>query len=274
MLTPQPEELFRLLGRRADLLSLLMEGVQDKRDLEQELEISRSTLNRELRAFEDFNLIRRTREGFNVTEIGELGYRISNMLATYIKAIPILNNGITYGSIDPAVFRGAEVVEASPANPEKPISKFEQKIKQSFNIRGIFPIVNYQFSQWLIVEGSYNYEHLELIISEVSLENLNFDNSVHLGDRHIRLQYVKELPSYGLLISDDEWIWLGMYDTKGRIEGAIVNECDRAIDWANSVFAEYSERGTQITPSNLVGANESNHGSADVSGRDLTESTQ
>lgn len=248
----QEHDLIHLFSRRADLIECIREDVQDKRELEGIIGISRSTLNRRLNELEEAHLIKRKNGRYVVTSIGETAYQM--YLQTFkpvSESLPILKHIPDSIYIPPAVLHDAEVINSELPDPELPFNHLEKLVKSGAEIKGVSPVTVSRFIQLFTSQASKEELSLDLIFSQECIDYLSERFQEQMApirqSSNCTLFETKEQPPFNLIIVDGVGMWLGIHDQKGGLRGAILNNSNEAIKWALSIYQQELENSNQVT---------------------------
>lgn len=250
MASSQLTDVLHLLARRADLLECLRDGIQDKRELEETLGVSRSTLNRALNDLEENHLAIEQVDAYTVTPGGNVACQIAQACKPLTKALPVLTHLPPDVLLEPALFRDATVIKADQPNPEAPIDHLENLVSAGTHVKGMSPVAFSRYVRFFYGQIVEQNVCADIVIDEGCFEYL-------WANHHEKMQAILEIEHctfwqmddevpFGLAIVDDEQVWLGIHDEKGRVEGAIVNDSNAAVEWALDVYDQYCERSEQV----------------------------
>lgn len=250
MVSPRLADVMQLLARRADLLGCLREGVQDKRELEETLGVSRSTLNRALNDLEENHLVVEQVDGYTVTPGGDVACRITQTWKPFSEALPVLAHLALDARLEPALFRGATVARADQPNPEAPIDHLETIVRAGSRVKGMSPVVLSRYVQLFYTQLVEQDVVVDVVLSEACFEYLlaeHYDEmSAAVGTDHCTFWQTGDTLPFGLAIVDDEHVWLGIHDEEGNVKGTIANSSDDAAEWALGVFRRFREDGQRV----------------------------
>lgn len=247
------EELVEL-ARRASALAILREGVLDRRELQERLEISRPTAHRFTRSFEDRGFIERSQGELALTPMGEV---IAESVTEFQRTVetarriePLLN---VVPGCGPAfvreAFAGATVTTAEPGDPYSGVRRFMSLIEDSGTLRGIDPTainpLHLDALHAQIVDGM---ETDAIFLPEV-IESLLESNPKRAREAfesgNLTLRAHDDLP-FGVTLCDDR-IGVGIYDDEtGLLEMYIDTDAPAARKWAEDVYAAYRNESTRL----------------------------
>lgn len=251
----ETERLIELVRRGPVLDVLCREGVVDRRELEDHLGVSRSTVHRFTRSLRDSGLIDRTADGFVLTPLGEVCARevaeFESTIETAWELAPVLEAASASDiEIDPEAFADVTVTTAEPGNPYRPVNRFMTLVEGTETLRGLDP-------------ASINPLHLEDLYGRIvggmetevvfpptvvwELLSSNPDRArAAFGSGNLSIRVHDELP-FGLTLCDDR-IGVGVYDDEvGLLRTYADTDAPAAYEWAEDVYAEYRAESTPLT---------------------------
>lgn len=238
----QAGEILRLLTRREQLLRAVGSDAADKRDLVDQLSVSRSTVDRGIRELETAGLLARSPEGYRRTLFGELLLteydQFASMAETLSEGQQLLAGLPPEFDLDPVVFESATVVTASQYAPHQPVSALCSLLGEARWIQTVFPAVFPQvLDRWLsLCEGEMI--RADIVLTEPVVEQLVGSRTEALqqllDDDCLSLHQVEETPTYGLVVAEDETAataGLMVMDESNGARAFIETEADPAVSW-------------------------------------------
>jgi len=136
-----PERLSELLGH-GPMLAALREAPLDRWDLQERLEVSRSTCHRHTRALEEAGLVERPGTEYELTSSGEVVADAVSAFATHVRTAltlgPVLDriHG-TAPAFDVGIFADATVTTADPRNSSRPVARAIALFRETETFRGV-----------------------------------------------------------------------------------------------------------------------------------------
>ena len=236
-------DLLRLLAHRGALLNRIAEGVHDRRDLVDELGVSRSTVNRGIRDLEDAGLVEEGSDGFSVTRYGRLAlevYRTGEGLETVEPLLERLPADVPLGTI-----RNAAVVMAEPPLPQRPIDDIVAMMDGAAEAVALAPAVLPALVEATIERVERDDLDATVVVDETVLGGLLSErpDAVSAGaatDGYTLLR-TERVVTFGLLVVDDRVASIGVHDDTGRLLGLLINEDRETVEWARETFEAYRE---------------------------------
>lgn len=243
----EPSEVFKLLGKRAHLLQIVIENnTIDRRDLVDELEESRTTIYRGLDQLENQDILHESNGIYTITNFGTLVYEVyqtyTNIITRLIATKDVVECIKDIEILDPEVLFGAETIVSDKREPERMINQMESVISGVNEVCVILPVIppNYmEFICNLLDESKF---HIEIIIeTDVFdvLKDRHIEQTQYLNSSENALLMVTELDlPFGMQLVLDpmnkvQIIGFGPY---GEIRGIIQNNLIESIDWAKETY--------------------------------------
>lgn len=257
-----PLEKVEFLARspnRVDLLDILAERGPVSRDvLKDELAVSRSTLQRNLRQLEDREWIRRVDDEYDITALGKRvlldlrnlvrTMRLDTKLAPIVKWLPP-----DAFDFDLRLLADATVTLSTPSDPYAPVTRHIQALESSESYRGLLPSVDsraIELGKRRMTRGET--EKAEIVIERAVAETLRatpsyerqFEEIVETGLMDVYV-YEGHLPFYLGLI--DDTVQIGAEDASGMQRALLEVDHPEVIAWAEKTFETYKQQATKIT---------------------------
>lgn len=236
-------ELVGLLSRRGHYLDEVARGVGDRRKLVEEVDESRSTVYRSLNELEEAALVEETAGKYELTSYGELvyeEYRSFDESVTDINAAKDVLTTLSHvGDFDPEVVTGAEIIEPTPQEPDRPIRTIERTIETAVSVKCIAPTT-------LLLNAAADYatgeSTAELLVEASTLEHFEEANDEALdrlrSDDRFVLHARQTDFSFGLLLVEDDEpeMVVVVYTRRSGVEGLIQNDSPVAVSWAREAY--------------------------------------
>lgn len=241
-------ETVETLGRRAELLAQLLDGGAEKRALEDDLDISRSTLDRSVRELEALGVLTYADGEYALTPVGRRlvrNYlRFRRQVAVAVEFQPFLE----HVSMAPLPFdldwlRDAELFVPEPSNPYSMVDRHVSRLREMNRGRVILPIVGLHVHETVhetIVERG---GEAELVVTKGVADVLTSDPEFAeltadlIATERFDLQVHDEIP-YLLGVFDDEVVQMGV-DDGGELRAMIEADGDSVLEWAREAITQY-----------------------------------
>ena len=259
MVATDPSRVVEALARRGDLLTALEDGPKEKRELEDILSVSRSTVDRAVRRLETVGLVSRGDGAVRLTLAGR-------MVLTEYEACRDGLVGLreAWSFLDPVppdaglsldLFRRGTFVPSDRHAPHQPVRVLKSILEGADRIRGVATAVLPEYvdlyHQLIVEQGT----EVELVVSTPVLSELleNFTTPFEASLRTGRLQIreVSESPPVSTILAhdDDPEVAVVVYGDGGTA-GLIRNDSDAAVEWARSWIEDWESRGDLIASEN------------------------
>lgn len=234
-------DLLRLLAHRGALLRCIAAGTHERRTLVDELEVSRSTVNRGIRDLREAGLVTEEAGSFEVTRYGGLTlevYRTADQVSTVEPLVERLPADLPFGTI-----RHAEIVFAEPPVPQRPLDDIRSMIDGASEAVAFAPAVFPSIVQSTIDAVRDGNLTVSVVVDEAVLAGLWNERAdvveAGLETEGYTLLVTDRPVTFGLLVVDDRVASVGVHDDTGRLLGLLVNEDRETVDWARETFEEY-----------------------------------
>lgn len=252
-------EYMSLVGKRTGFLEHLCEHPAKKRDLIDELGVSRSTVDRALDDLQDAGLVRYTDGVYETTAAGVLAvkhYRSYIDQATDITAAHEALQPLPPDTrLDPAMVVGASVNLAEGPRPYQALQPLETALGNATRIRALLP--NVADSRYIDLYRSRATmgADVELVLSSQLSDTLKTQfPSVCKEMAEAASFSVSEaaVPPFGVVLADDGGVTtvsVVVYTEAGSVHAVTHAGTLDAVRWAESLFEEVAEEATGVTES-------------------------
>ena len=248
------DRLINLVRHAPVLEALREEGPMDRRDFEQQLGVSKSTVYRFTRSLREDGLVERSNGKFVLTALGEVSAEevttFAENMETVWRLTPVLELVREHGvGLDVTWFANATVTTAAPGNPYRPVNRFMALVSETETLRGLDPAsinpLHFDEINRRIVEGMKT----DAIFPTAVVEELLSSNPERarqtLESGNLTLRTHDDL-SFGLTLCDDR-IGVGIYDNEmGMLQTYIDTDSPEARKWAESVYMDYRDEATKV----------------------------
>lgn len=241
-----PEPLITLI-KRVDVLEVISYGCTHKREIEDDLDISRATIDRAIRRLDDCGIVERDGPECQLTLYGRLLLETYQTLSEEInrlaEAQEILSALPDETKFNTNFIANAKITTCTSASPLTIYRKTERVLRQSNHIRGIYPVLP-PYSIDLLESLDEQGTTLELICSDEVIEEMVTNYGERLTglfgtDKHNLFRGQGEaLPIYRLLISDNAEVILLAYNENMSLCGGLFNTSRSAIEWGEQRFKQ------------------------------------
>lgn len=256
MPTSSEGELLETAIRRKPALALLTEGPHHRRELEEELGVSKATCHRIIRSFDEEELLRRTDDGYELTEFGRVVSEQMRQVEETVRAArqlePLLE-GVAASDVefDIELFVNANVVRARSNDPYPPHERFMELFRESETLRNVGPtpvpptmaeeIFDLLFSEGKKIELIKPKPILRKYVSEYADRGRKAAERDQLGSR------IYGDFQFGMSLFDDH-VGLRGYDLDtGKILVFADTDDPEAVAWGEDVFDHFRERAHPLS---------------------------
>lgn len=251
------------IAGRVELLDCLACGVTDKREIEDRIGKSRSTINRWLGNLQDADVITSEAEGYRLTAVGGLAYRefveFENRYSALVNVRPLLSFLPADVDFDFRLLDGAEVLLSDEIAPHEPIHRLEDLVRKSKTrvVEGTSPVVLPRyvdfFHEQIISEGLEAEFVLETTVFEYLLTAYHDEVTAIMDSGRGRFWSLNDggLP-YAMAVVENEGVWIGVHDPSGGIRGAILNTSVTAVEWGREQYNGILEHAEAVDQSDVM----------------------
>jgi hypothetical protein len=240
--------------RRGPMLSALREEPMDRRDLMQNLDISKSTSHRNVKSLAERGILRKSNGEHTLTEFGkavadvvatfETGMKATARLAPLFEAV---------SGIDPPcpidAFADATVTSTEYGDPFGPVARFVSLVRETDSLR---MVDSYAIAPTYIddihgrVLNGLETEVIEIPeVAEDVMENYPTKCVELCASDFLKMRIHDDLP-FGLAILDHR-IGIGIRTPETGVPRVFVDtEANKAREWAETIFDSYWDEATEL----------------------------
>lgn len=254
----QGERLRGLLDRRSDVLEALRDGPLTKSSLVERLDVSRSTVDRALRALTAARLVRRESGSFVVSATGRLGYdaveRHHRTTADIVRATPLLEHLPAGTEIEPALLDGATVHQSTSGAGRQALRAAMSVVAGSDTVyacsRAVTDTSAPTAAYRLVTEADAT---LEVVYAPSVAEYVKREHAENRREMAATGRYrAFEAPSlpFGLFVAtapEGTAVAVALYDDDETLVGVLTNDSGAAVEWAESVYHRYRRDAVEFT---------------------------
>ena len=247
------DDLLETVIARSDVLGSLAEGPRHRRELQDAVDISKTTCHRIVRSLDERNLIRRTDRGYELSELGtaiwtqvddfERNVRTAYRLQPLYEALES-----TDIDLEVELFVDATITRPLPEDPSPPVHRYLELVRDAKTVR---TLDRSSFIPPLYVEEIFE-EALErdgagIAIYPLSVVKTRYEKypDIHreVAETGLDIGYrVHDDVPIGMSIYDDDHVGLRAYDDEtGALRLFVDTDDPEAVDWAIDVFERYYE---------------------------------
>lgn len=230
--------------RHAPILQSILREPRDRREMEDDLDVSRPTSHRFVRWLDEHGYAEKHDGRYRLTGPGEAvaeeTLRFEANVRTTHRLAPLLSRICDDHEefvVEP--FVDATVTEATPADPLRPIRRFADLVDHSERIRGfnathIAPLSYESLHERLVEEKEVEFIHLH-DAAETLLESYPDIARQAMARGDLALRTRDALP-YGLVLFDDRVALAGFDEVNGAMAVLVDTDSPIAREWGEQVY--------------------------------------
>lgn len=248
-------ELLETVAKRICVLECIRDGIDDRRTIADEINVSRQTVSRALEELERAKIIKdKYAEGFEITLFGRLAYQQFDELRTsyrwLLEAYEVLVHTPAEVPIDMRMINNGDTLASNARAPLQPFYEVREMMQSANELKCFFPVVlpcYMNFCHTQIIERGIEVEVIlndNLLPTLLSTYREEFRGCVQ-ADNCTIWQTAEHLP-LALGIIDDQTVWTGIHRSEGSHIGVVINSTDAAVDWAVELFECHREKANEV----------------------------
>ncbi|MFC4438731.1 MULTISPECIES: helix-turn-helix transcriptional regulator [Natrialbaceae] len=246
------QELLTEAVRRSDLLTALQSSPASPSELEQSLDISRSTVHRALKTLKELNLVEKTGGQYELTGVGMFVARETSVYRERVDAAMSLEpflNLVEVDDIPVEHFADAEVTRPKPRQPHYSVRRIIDLIERSEHLRIFSTIISpfyvdvahREMLDGMEIQAIFNEGIIDIVLGEYEQEAYEaFETGCFDVYMHANLPFE-------LFLFDDR-IGMAAHDQNGIARVFVETQSEEAIDWATDLYERYLEQSTALSP--------------------------
>ncbi|MDZ7689464.1 MAG: hypothetical protein U5J64_12290 [Halobacteriales archaeon] len=231
--------------KRSEYLEEIIDGKRRRDELGEALDKSGSTVYKQLRDLEEAGVVKRTSDGYTLTELGRaVCLKVDDVARTFESA-----ELFEKVDVPPEILAEGEFYPGDEKAPDEPVLRMEADAEDADEVRGLTPVVFDRYvenTHRLVTEEGVEAEFVvERTVVEHVKENRHgyFESAVE-SDAEF---YVtdEELP-YGLILVDEVLSGVVVYGEKGSTLGYVRFDSPEAHDWFEEVYKKHRHEAETI----------------------------
>lgn len=241
---------------RRRYLVRLSDGPAQIRDLVEEFEHSRSTVNRAVRALEEGDLIERGTDGYEATYAGRILLDTvdeASAIAEVVEASDGVLNELPSAPRNHRFFADAELVTIADTSPATVLTRLRRVAEAADRFRGASVAANDEEFVSTLYRRTVAEESLELsfVLTERVADYLAAESPERarsVVDAGVEMSVVTDLPFawYLSTVEDRTTAYLAIHGDRGNFLGYAANDDPDAVGWLAGLFDAQHERGTPL----------------------------
>jgi predicted transcriptional regulator len=246
-------DVVRLLLRRSTLLARLSTEPATKRDLVEQLDVSRSTVDRAVRELAEVRLVDRGPDGVALTLPGRLALETFreclDVTAGVVEAAPMLEALSRDTGIDPAMLQDPRVVGTEQHTPQRPVDEFTSLVQRADVVRCVLAAYVPEHVTACCERAADHDLDAEIVFAKPVLSSLTPDAETALrrAARGTLSAYrLDDTAPYSLVVAEDgDAVRAGVLvaDDSG-VRGFVSNDDPAAVSWADREFDRWRSSAT------------------------------
>lgn len=248
------DEFLQTLLGRVHYLDFLQETAENKRNIIDEFETPRSTVDRDIRKLSEIGLVERTEDGYRTTTPGRLASSVyhaqQEKLSGIENAMALLRSVPVHAPLSPTPVRDARVIESTAYEPDRPTTHLLDLFDRARRVRVTSPFLLRSYVEAVHDQVTSGSTTAEMVLTTDAFDQLITtyeDRATALVDSdRFTLYEVESLP-YGLFIATtDTWVECGLVvsDDTG-IKGVIHSDEPAAVRWMESQYRSVRSRSAR-----------------------------
>jgi hypothetical protein len=248
------EEILETAVARRPVLSALADGPRHRRELQADLDVSKTTCHRIVSTFDEYGLLRRTDDGYELTAKGKLLETYVDEYYRYVRTTLLLEPLVTAfegsdAEFDVELFADARITRPDPDDPTLPLnSEFELfRDADRFSIVDGNQHVPMLYLEQLFeigIEKGMTGEH----VAPKSVVEKRVTGFPDVHKRHsevegkLKYRLCDDVP-FGIALYDGEHVVVRAYDDDTGSIAVMADTGDpEAVAWAEDVLNRYREK--------------------------------
>lgn len=236
--------------RRYRILSELQTAAAGPSDLEDALEISRSTIHRATKSLLELNLIRKSDGAFELTGVGEV---VAEETASFTKRLdaairlePLLN--LVDVDVPVEHFDDAQVTQPKPRQPHFSVRRIIELIEESDEMRVLSSVISpfyvdvahREMLDGMVIDAIFDERIIDIVLGEYEQKAIE---AVETGNFEV---YSHDGVPFELFLFDDR-IGLAAHDENGIARIFVETDSPDAVEWAEELFERHLEEAQCVT---------------------------
>ncbi|MEF8813920.1 MAG: helix-turn-helix domain-containing protein [Halovenus sp.] len=253
------DEILETAVQRKPVLAVFAEEPRYRRELQEALDYSKATCHRIIRSFDERGLLRRTDDGYELTELGQAVAAQVEAFERNIRTAYQLNPLLeAFDSVavdfDVELFTDATIVRPQPDDPSPPVHRYLELFREARSVR---TLARTSFVPPLYLDEIFETAFTDdkkggIVIYPKSVVEKRYAEYPEwhrkVAEQGIPLRYrIYDRSPFGMTIYDDDHVGLRAYDEE---TGTLVLFADTdnpaALSWAEDVFDYYYERSEPL----------------------------
>lgn len=247
-------EVCEVIRKRYQILDELRKDKLSKSDLENRLDISRSTINRGINELQEYDLVERDHGSQSITLYGMLTLSIYDRYYQLFKKVydtkALLKELPRDLDLDGELIRDSTIYVAEPPAPRKPLEEVTKRVSESDTVELLSPVIVSNHVSVYVDFSSKEGSSLSIVCTKdvirYALEHHFEETKQFIRDDSTTVSVLDEELNYGIVVCDTEVMWINVFGGRGELLGSIKNESPQAVEWAEEKFDGFLSDATTI----------------------------
>ncbi|MDG5821553.1 ArsR family transcriptional regulator [Natronococcus sp. A-GB7] len=249
-------DLCNTLRKRSELLQALASTPRTKSELSQKLPISRSTVSRGLKVYEEHDCVEQDKEKYRITTTGLLALTAYNRYIESISSVIVssgeLNSLPEKASVDISFVRNAQRYPADPSVPGMAFEASNEIIRSSDHFLGLAPVALPSYPRSLYEILQEQDLQAEIVIEKYILKRLQ-ESCSDVMQRLEQMESVsfwlatQPLPYSIWIAKSAEQNHAGLtIHANGGVQAVLINNDPKAVNWALNQYQEFRDEAAPL----------------------------
>jgi tetratricopeptide (TPR) repeat protein/DNA-binding transcriptional ArsR family regulator len=258
-----------VLTRRVDVLQRLADAPAHVRDLVDELDQSRSTINRAIGELEDADLVKRDDDGYAATTAGRLALdrldAFRGELGDVVAADAVLDPLPFDAPVDTRAVAGSDALLATDPAPYRPLERFHDDLADATRYRALLPALDDPRQVRLLYEHVVTQDDsAELVVAPDLFTTLREEfprRMAAMAEADGFTLHVGDVPPFAVGLVDvdggqggdaETAVHVVVFSERGGVHGTLRNGTPGAVRWADERFeaalSDADDRTAELLP--------------------------
>lgn len=228
----------------------------NKSELVDALDVSRSTVYKAVRELEEWQLVTKTSDGYQLTSFGRA---VVGEFTEFRKTVDRMSDFRTASTtellentVPASILREGEFVTPARRAPERPFEVLSESLKGAETVLGFSPVLGRQYLE-LLEDRSMNHGvEFDIvtnpeIIDYVLAEHRGVIERI-LSENRLKIWRTESELRYGMVVleSDAPKLTVLVHTERGTLTGLLQTDAPEAIEWGHQQFEEYKNGASRI----------------------------
>lgn len=257
----QTHDFIEALLDHAHVLGLLQDEGKRHGELNEILDESPRNISRRLSELEAEALVTKCENGgeWHPTLTGELTFNLAQeherVYEGIAKARSLIGRLPPDSDIDYRILDGADVDIGPEEAPQAPFVPIQEAVEEADHVVGFAPIVMPWYVDVFHEQITEHDMRVELVLGSSTLaatvanHSREWQEALNAANCQFWSREQEDMPAFGLVIVDQEEVWLGVYrGPGGALAGTLRNDSRPAVEWAMECFRRHKNPARAVFP--------------------------